>query len=157
MNFFKKNKEETEKMKITSSGKDEIASHIDQTMHIVGDISCRGTTQIDGRIEGNIEGEHLILSETAVVEGDIKASTVVCQGTLKGNIKVETFYARKPTKVEGKLETKDLSVESGATLNCEIDFSGRKEMISKPAEKEKEKEKEKKKESPPTVKTEAKP
>lgn len=120
MNFFKKGEEDIVQTNSKSTEKEAISSIIDKDMNIVGDISFKGKTRIDGKIDGNIKGEYLILSETAIIEGDISASTVVCQGKVNGNIKTEKFYAKKPTNVTGKLETKDLSVESGATLNGEI-------------------------------------
>ncbi len=103
-----------------STDKEAISSIIDQGMTIVGDITFKGKARIDGKIEGNIKGEYLILSETATIEGDIISGTVICQGDVKGNIKAEKFYAKKPTKVNGRLETTDLTVESGASLNGEI-------------------------------------
>ena len=56
-------------------------------MKIKGEISFKGKARIDGQIDGNIDGEHLVLSESGVITGDINASSFICQGKVEGNIK----------------------------------------------------------------------
>ncbi|MFC1524607.1 polymer-forming cytoskeletal protein [Thermodesulfobacteriota bacterium] len=97
-----------------------ITSIIDKEMTVTGDITFSGKARIDGNIEGNIKGEYLIISETATVTGDINAEIIVCQGKVDGNIQADQFFAKKPTRINGRLETRDLSVESGAMISGEI-------------------------------------
>lgn len=72
-----------------------ISSIIDKQMCIQGEISFQGKTRIDGTIHGNIRGEHLVLSETGVVTGDIVACSFNCFGTLEGNVRANIITARK--------------------------------------------------------------
>lgn len=97
-----------------------ISSIIDKSMTITGEISFKGKARIDGTINGNIQGEHLIVSETGRVSGDIKVSSFNCYGTLEGNVKAEMLTARKDCSIVGKLEATSLTVEPGATLQGEI-------------------------------------
>lgn len=97
-----------------------ISSIIDKSMTITGEISFKGKARIDGTINGNIVGEHLIVSETGKVAGDITVSSFNCYGTLEGNTKAEMFTARKDCSIIGKLEAASLTVEPGATLQGEI-------------------------------------
>lgn len=104
----------------SSDDKRAITSVIGKEMTVVGDISFEGKVRIDGNIEGNIQGDYLILSDTGNIIGDIDATIVVCHGQVDGNIKVKKFFLKKDGTVNGKLETTDLSVESGGVLNGEI-------------------------------------
>ncbi len=97
-----------------------ISSIIDKSMIITGGITFKGKARIDGVINGNIEGEHLILSETGRIKGDIIVSSFNCYGTIEGNIKTNMLTARKNCSISGKLEAGSLTVESGAAIQGEI-------------------------------------
>jgi len=102
-----------------------ISSIIDKSMTITGEISFKGKARIDGVIIGNIKGEHLILSESGKIEGDITVSSFNCYGTLQGNIKADILTARKDCSIQGKLEAGSLTVEPGAALQGEIKASAK--------------------------------
>ncbi len=97
-----------------------ISSIIDKTMTVNGEIMFKGKARIDGTINGNIDGEHLILSETGKITGDITVSSFNCYGTLEGNVKAGMLTARKNCSIQGKLEAASLTVEPGAAIEGEI-------------------------------------
>ncbi len=97
-----------------------ISSIIDNSMTITGEISFKGKARIDGTIHGNINGEHLVLSDTGRVIGDIAASSFNCYGSLEGNVKANIITARKNCSIQGKLEANSLTVEPGAAIQGEI-------------------------------------
>lgn len=97
-----------------------ISSIIDKSMTIKGEISFKGKARVDGTINGNIEGEHLILSESGRINGDIIVSSFNCYGNIEGNIKANMITARKCCSITGKLEAGSLTVEPGAALKGEI-------------------------------------
>jgi cytoskeletal protein CcmA (bactofilin family) len=97
-----------------------ISSIIDKSMTITGELSFKGKTRIDGTVNGNIDGEHLILSETGKVVGDIRVSSFNCYGSLDGNVKATMLTARKNCSIMGKLEASSLNVEPGASIEGEI-------------------------------------
>lgn len=115
--FGKKNNVEEEMQKAESEA---ISSIIDSTMTITGEISFKGKTRIDGTIHGNISGEHLVLSETGKVIGDIVSTSFNCFGTLEGNVSAKIITARKDCAIHGKLEAGSLTVEPGASIDGEI-------------------------------------
>lgn len=115
--FGKPENVEQEMKKVESEA---ISSIIDKSMTITGEISFKGKARIDGTINGNIDGEHLILSETGKVNGDITVSSFNCYGALEGNVKAGMLTARKNCSIHGKLEASSLTVEPGASIQGEI-------------------------------------
>lgn len=115
--FGKSGNPEQEMKKIESEA---ISSIIDKSMTVTGEISFKGKARIDGTINGNIRGEHLILSESGKITGDITVSSFNCYGSLEGNIKADMLTARKNCSIQGKLEATSLTVEPGAAIQGEI-------------------------------------
>lgn len=99
---------------------DAITSIIGKDMQLVGDLSFKGRLRLDGRAEGNIKGEYLILGEEGVVNGDVACDIFVCSGKVEGNVNVKKLHVIKGGVISGKVETLDLTVESGAFLNGEV-------------------------------------
>lgn len=118
MGMFGKSVNVEQEMKKVES--EAIASIIDKSMTINGELVFKGKTRIDGTINGNINGEHLILSETGKVIGDIEVSSFNCYGQLEGNVKANMLTARKDCSIHGKLEAGSLTVEPGASIQGEI-------------------------------------
>ena len=118
MGMFGKSVNVEQEMKKVES--EAISSIIDKSMTIKGELLFKGKARIDGTINGNIVGEHLILSETGKVVGDIKVSSFNCYGSLEGNVEATMLTARKNCSLRGKLEAGNLTVEPGASIQGEI-------------------------------------
>ncbi len=116
--MFKK-KEDLEK-EIERVEGESISSIIDESMHITGEISFEGKTRVDGTITGNTRGDHLILSKSGKIEGDLEAHSFICHGHFKGNINARILTARKDCSITGKIAAASLTVEPGATIEGEI-------------------------------------
>lgn len=114
--FFRKD----ENAVLDGLSKEAVTSIVGQEMQMVGDISFRGKLRIDGKAEGNIQGDYLILGDSGIIVGDIMVNTFVCAGRVQGNVSVKTLQVIKSGTINGKVETTDLAVESGAALNGEI-------------------------------------
>jgi cytoskeletal protein CcmA (bactofilin family) len=115
--FSKKDSFEQESEK---AEKEVISSIIDSNMTMKGELLFEGKARIDGTVEGNIKGDHLILSEGGKINGDIQVSTFVCHGILEGNVKASMVTARKSCRIHGLIESNSLSVEPGAGLCGEL-------------------------------------
>jgi cytoskeletal protein CcmA (bactofilin family) len=140
MSLFQKKNDTLEKELQKAEG-EAISSIIDKSMLITGEITFKGKAMIDGSINGNIHGEHLILSKSGRVTGDIHVTSFSCQGELQGNVKATMVIARKECAIRGKLEAGSLTVEPGALLDGEIKASTKelrfvdddgKQMVSSP-------------------------
>ena len=115
--FTKKNGLDKEMQKAEN---ETISSIVDKTMSLSGEMSFKGKTRIDGTMNGNITGEHLILSESGKITGDVQVSSFICHGYLEGNVTAKLVTAKKGCSIIGKLEAASLTVEPGATLDGEV-------------------------------------
>ena len=115
MGLLTKNKES-----VGTADKAAINSILDEGMFVAGDVSFKGKARVDGRIEGNVRGDYLILSESGIIVGDIEVEVVVCQGRVDGNIKAEKLHAQQAAKISGSLDVIDLTVDSGASLSGDV-------------------------------------
>ncbi len=107
----------------SKAAKEAISSILSKDMRITGDIQFKGKTRIDGHVDGNIKGEYLVLSETGKVVGDVEVDSLVCHGTIEGNINSKLVSAHATAAIYGMLVASNLTVESGASLNGEIKAS----------------------------------
>ena len=125
MSLFNKedsSSQQTPAKKVKASG-DVISSIISTDMRVTGEINFKGKARVDGVIEGNIKGEHLVLSESGKVYGDIELVTLICHGSIEGNVKAQKVTAHTSSSIKGNLVATSLTVESGAQLNGEVSSS----------------------------------
>ena len=114
------NKQDSFEQESQKAEKEVISSIIDANMVMKGELIFEGKARIDGTIEGNIQGEHLVLSEGGKIIGDIEVSTLVCHGTMEGNVKASLVTARKSCRMHGRIESNSLTVEPGAAISGEL-------------------------------------
>lgn len=119
-----KSKDDLDK-EVQKAENEAISSIVDQSMSISGELAFKGKTRIDGTINGNITGEHLVLSKSGKIIGDVKVRSFICHGSIDGNISADIVTARKGCVIQGKLEAGNLTVEPGATLDGEVKTSTR--------------------------------
>jgi len=90
---------------------------------IKGDITSKGTVRIDGRFEGNLAAEAVIIGEGAYLLGDITARTLLAAGRITGNVHSSDSVEIQPRgEVCGDIYTSRLSVADGGV------FEGRSYM-----------------------------
>lgn len=120
MTFFRKKMSAAE----NSAGTGEaISSILAKDMRVTGELKFKGKARLDGTVEGNIKGEHLVLSESGRVHGDLDLVSLICHGTVEGNIKAQQVTIHRTASVHGSLVATSLTVEPGARLNGEITSS----------------------------------
>ncbi|MEJ2057074.1 MAG: polymer-forming cytoskeletal protein [Desulfofustis sp.] len=114
-----KNKDNLEKQ-IQKVESETISSIVDHNMTINGELSFKGKTRIDGTVTGNITGEHLILSQSGTIAGDICVTSFVCHGSIEGSVNADLVTARKGSSISGRVTAANLVVEPGAALDGEV-------------------------------------
>ncbi len=113
----------TKQVKSSKTSDDVISSIISNDMRVTGELSFKGKARVDGVVDGNIKGDHLVLSESGKVHGDLELATLICHGSIEGNVKAQKVTAHSSSSLKGNLVATSLTVESGAKLNGEVSSS----------------------------------
>jgi len=91
---------------------------VSQGSELSGEMSFEETTRIHGILKGKViaqAGSHLILAETAVVEGNIDADTLWIDGFVRGDITAKTLVVLSSTgRVVGNIRAKNVKFEFGS-------------------------------------------
>jgi cytoskeletal protein CcmA (bactofilin family) len=87
-----------------------------------GDVTFKGGLRIDGQVHGNViavEGEPgtLVVSAEARVEGEIRVSHVVINGTVNGPISVGDHLELQPkARIVGDVSYRSIEMHVGAVI-----------------------------------------
>ena len=88
-----------------------------------GDITFTGGLRIDGKLKGNVTAKGdgnstLVLSENAVVIGNVTVPHIITNGTIKGTVRAaERIELQPKAEVAGDLYYKVMEMASGAVVN----------------------------------------
>ncbi len=98
----------------TSAAKNVLASDVE----IKGNLKFSGELTFDGKIDGEIQTDGVLnLGDSAVVNGNINAQTVVVRGKVNGNISAkEKIEIKTKAELFGDIRAAKLSVEEGVTF-----------------------------------------
>jgi cytoskeletal protein CcmA (bactofilin family) len=103
--------------------KNGITSLISADTQVDGHIIFQGGLRIDGRVNGNITAaggkpSTLVLSEEALVQGEIRVSHAVINGTVLGPLhSYEYLEVLAHATVSGVVSYKNIEIQLGATVN----------------------------------------
>ncbi len=90
-----------------------------------GELHVKGTLRVDGQVDGRLNAEWVILSETAVVKGEVTAKKIMVGGTVEGNLRAEEVVEIKAKgRVLGDIFTNKLSVMEGGEFNGKVEMNG---------------------------------
>lgn len=89
-----------------------------------GNLECAGSVRIDGILNGDINVlGNVLISDEAVITGNIEALSVSLAGRVRGNIHTKEFL-KLPSKahLEGDIRVKSFIVDQGAVFHgkCEV-------------------------------------
>ena len=118
-------------MKLLSSNQSKQAttsvdSLIGRQTEILGDVRFSGGLYLDGKVKGTIaaNGERsatLSISETGVIEGDVRVPVVVLNGMVNGDVwATERLSLGGKARVVGNVYYKVLQMEPGALINGQL-------------------------------------
>jgi len=104
--------------------KGDISAFIGPGVEFKGVISYKGSVQIDGNLEGEIHTDGtLLVGEQAIITAKISAGSVVSKGQISGDIVAkEQVQFLKSAKMDGSLNTPQLSMEEGVQLNGTVEM-----------------------------------
>ncbi len=85
---------------------------------IRGEITSKGTVRVDGKFEGNVAAECVIIGETGAIYGDITVKTCIIGGKLTGNIRAsEGVEIRNRGEICGDIYALRLVIAEGAKFD----------------------------------------
>jgi cytoskeletal protein CcmA (bactofilin family) len=91
-------------------------SLISADLTIDGNLSCQGAIQVDGRINGDIEGQSLVIGQGAEVKGVVTAAEATVHGKMQGEIRAKTVRIMSTGEMMGDILHQSLAVEAGARI-----------------------------------------
>jgi cytoskeletal protein CcmA (bactofilin family) len=99
-----------------------IKSLIAQGTRIEGDLRFSEGLRIDGEVVGKVSAQAdqpsiLVVSEAALVQGEIEADHIVINGTVKGPVHARELLELQPgARIEGDVSYRALEIHQGATI-----------------------------------------
>lgn len=103
-----------------------IKSLIAQGSRIEGNLRFTEGLRIDGEVVGNTSASPdqpsiLVISEAAVVEGELRADHVIINGTVRGPVHAKELLELQPqARIEGDVYYKALEMHRGATITGQL-------------------------------------
>ena len=101
-------------MNANNPGKNILTSDVE----IKGNLKFSGELTFEGKLDGEIQTDGmLLLGDTAVVNGNINAESVVVRGKVNGNITAkEKIEIKTKAELFGDIRASKLTVEEGVTF-----------------------------------------
>ena len=85
-------------------------------MTVSGDLNCRGTVVVGGRVFGDITAQTIIIQDGAHVEGAIEAQLVTIHGNVGGPVRAPDVSIGSSARVVGTITHHTLAIEPGAIV-----------------------------------------
>jgi cytoskeletal protein CcmA (bactofilin family) len=105
-------------------------SIIASDMVIEGTVKSAGSIEIEGKINGSIIANSVIIREKGLSEGSISAEFIDIQGKFSGDLDANNIKISKKAIVNCKFIYNSLSVEDGASIEGEFKKRDIKERIN---------------------------
>jgi cytoskeletal protein CcmA (bactofilin family) len=99
-----------------------IKSLIAQGTRIDGDLTFSEGLRVDGEVVGRISAKAdqpsiLVVSEAAMVQGEVDADHIVINGTVRGPVHARELLELQPrARIEGDVSYRSLEIHQGATI-----------------------------------------
>ena len=105
-------------------------SVIRRNLRVEGKLSFHGSLLVEGEIRGSVISEDnveslLTLSETGVIEGEVRVASAVISGQITGNVRSTQQLSLTATAViRGDVEYQKLEIAHGAVVEGRLIFEG---------------------------------
>jgi cytoskeletal protein CcmA (bactofilin family) len=87
----------------------------------IGEMNVSGTLRVDGMVHGKLNADCVIISESAMVKGDIKAKAIIVGGKVEGNLfGQEIIEIKSKGIVLGEVYAQKFFVIEGGVLNGRV-------------------------------------
>ena len=89
-------------------------SIIGPDLTIMGNLISGGEVQVDGEVQGDLHGTHVVIGEKARITGGVMAQEIVVRGHIMGSIRGHKVMLQASSHVEGDVHHQSLAIEQGA-------------------------------------------
>lgn len=113
----------------------EIKAFLGEGTEFKGILCFQGTVRIDGRLEGEVIGDELlIVGEGGVLRAKVQVGSLISNGRIEGSIRAKKrVELLASSTVVGEINTPCLVVMEGATLNGTCDMGALGEALVSPS------------------------
>lgn len=94
-----------------------VPSIISENSKIKGDIISDGIVHVDGRVEGDISCDELIIGVKGQVVGSVNANNLQLYGVLSGKATVDNLFIAHTAKMIGDASHNTIAIEPGAYVD----------------------------------------
>lgn len=81
---------------------------------VLGNLVSRGELQVEGEIQGDLHGTHVVIGERARIEGGVTGEEVVVRGHVNGSVRGRKVMLQSSSHVEGDVHHHSFAIEQGA-------------------------------------------
>lgn len=109
-----------------SKSKSTIDSLIGLSTRIEGNVHFKGGLRIDGHVKGNViadpsQASMLVISEHAIVEGEVRVAHLVVNGEINGPVYSDELLELQPkARITGDVHYKALEMHGGAVVSGKL-------------------------------------
>jgi len=103
--------------KLSRSSSGPVPSIISDGTKFKGNVVSNGIIQIDGRVDGDISCDELIIGVKGNVVGTVTANNMFLYGVLQGTANVNELFIAKSAKLLGDAAHTTIAVEPGAYID----------------------------------------
>jgi cytoskeletal protein CcmA (bactofilin family) len=87
---------------------------IAEGLRIIGNVSSDGAVRVNGQIDGDLNCTSITVLPKALINGGVKARTVVVNGKVEGPIVGQDVVLKSQAFVTGDIQAQNLFIEPGA-------------------------------------------
>jgi cytoskeletal protein CcmA (bactofilin family) len=91
-----------------------MTSVIGPDLLIQGNLISKGEVQVEGEVQGDIHGSHIVIGEKARITGGIIAEECIIRGHVLGTVRGRRVLLQTSSHVEGDIYHQTVAIEQGA-------------------------------------------
>lgn len=94
-----------------------------EACEIKGNITSKSSIKLDGRIEGNVSTQGVvIIAQKGAVVGDVSSKELVVYGSVEGTIHADSLHLQPTARIVGEINAKSLQIEAGAVYQGAVNM-----------------------------------
>ena len=101
-----------------------VPSIISEGTKVKGNINSAGIIHVDGKLEGDITCDELVIGNKGAVKGSVKVTNLQLYGILNGKAAVDKLFVAKSARLIGDATHSSIAIEPGAYIDGHCIRSG---------------------------------